>query len=65
MYLCLCKGITESHLQECGRTGCTSAQALACRLGIDAEDCCGRCLSNIDELVVIARKSLECGGAIY
>ena len=54
MYVCLCKGITESDVKECGRIGCVTPQALACRLGIDAEDCCGRCLRNLEEIVAVA-----------
>lgn len=54
MYVCLCKGITESDVRECGRSGCVSAEALAARLTLDDRDCCGRCLSNIEELIILA-----------
>jgi bacterioferritin-associated ferredoxin len=54
MYICLCKGITESDVKECGRDGFITPQALACRLEIDADDCCGRCLKNLDEIVALA-----------
>ncbi len=54
MYICLCKGITESDVKECGRNGFITPQALACRLEIDADDCCGRCLKNLDEIVALA-----------
>jgi bacterioferritin-associated ferredoxin len=54
MYVCLCKGITESDVKQCGRNGCVTPQALVCRLGIDADDCCGRCLTNLEEIVALA-----------
>jgi bacterioferritin-associated ferredoxin len=54
MYICLCKGITESDVKECGRNGFITPQVLACRLGINAEDCCGRCLRNVEEIVALA-----------
>jgi bacterioferritin-associated ferredoxin len=57
MYICVCKGITESDVRECGRGGYMCAQALAAKLQIDGDDCCGRCLKKVDELVVLA-----CGG---
>jgi len=54
MYICLCKGITESDVKECGRNGFITPQALVCRLGINADDCCGRCLRNVEEIVALA-----------
>jgi bacterioferritin-associated ferredoxin len=54
MYVCLCKGITESDVRQCGRNGCVTPQALACRLGINSEECCGRCLRNIEEIATLA-----------
>ncbi len=59
MYVCVCKGITESDVENLGRTGMTCPNKLAAALGIDDEDhCCGRCLNHIVELVTIA--SQEC-----
>ena len=54
MYICLCKGISESQVRECGRLGICSADALAVALGIEEEGVCGRCLRNIDDLVALA-----------
>lgn len=55
MYICVCKGIRESDVEDLGRAGITCPKQLAATLGIDDEDdCCGRCLDNISELVTIA-----------
>ncbi len=56
MFVCLCKGITESQVRECGRLGICSADALASALGIEDEGVCGRCLRNIDEFVAMATR---------
>ncbi|MEC4672548.1 MAG: hypothetical protein VST68_00020 [Nitrospirota bacterium] len=55
MFVCVCKGIKESDVQELGRCGIVSPKALASKLEIDDEDnCCGRCLNNINDFVAIA-----------
>jgi bacterioferritin-associated ferredoxin len=54
MYICLCKGVTDSRVRALGREGVVSADALATELGIDRDDCCGRCLAGIDNLTAIA-----------
>jgi bacterioferritin-associated ferredoxin len=54
MYVCLCKGITESAVRECGRQGCMTPEKLAATLGIDQDDCCGRCANHIEEFMAIA-----------
>ncbi len=55
MYVCACKGITESDVENLGRAGVTCPDRLASALGIDDEDtCCGRCLNHIVEIVTIA-----------
>lgn len=55
MYLCLCKGITDSQVRTLGREGVVSPEALAAELGIDRDDCCGRCLSGIADLAALAQ----------
>ena len=58
MYVCICKGITESDVQELGQQGITSPKALASSLGIDDKDnCCGRCINKIQSFVTIAKKA--------
>ena len=62
MYLCLCKGITESDLKSLARYGMTTAEALRpealiATLGLADGDCCGRCVLEIEEFVaVVARE---------
>jgi bacterioferritin-associated ferredoxin len=54
MYVCLCKGITDSRVRELADSGLVGQDALASRLGINEESCCGRCLRDIQSLVVFA-----------
>ena len=55
MFVCVCKGIRESDVRQLGRAGITCPKTLASSLGIDEKDnCCGRCLKNVSELVNIA-----------
>lgn len=55
MYLCLCKGITESDVCKLGRSGVVSTAALAAQLGIDQQECCGRCLQSVADLAALAQ----------
>ena len=54
MYLCLCKGITESDVREAGRAGIVMACQLKAQFGLKEAGCCGRCSKNIHEFVEIA-----------
>ena len=55
MYVCICKGITESDVQQLGRAGVTCPKALASTLGIDDEEnCCGRCINKVSDFVNLA-----------
>jgi bacterioferritin-associated ferredoxin len=54
MYVCLCKGLTESDVQEAALNGKVCPDTLKTCLGLDDEDCCGRCAKNIHELVGMA-----------
>jgi bacterioferritin-associated ferredoxin len=54
MYICLCKGITDSRVRALGRDGVVSPDALAAELGINRDDCCGRCIAGIESLTAIA-----------
>jgi bacterioferritin-associated ferredoxin len=58
VYVCLCKGISESQVRACGRRGICSADALALALGLEEEGVCGRCIRNIDALVALATSDL-------
>lgn len=59
MYVCLCKGITESDIRKLGCAGFLHPDLLAATLGIDEENCCGRCARNIEELVALAASELD------
>jgi bacterioferritin-associated ferredoxin len=54
MYVCLCKGLTESDVQQVARAGKVCPETLKTCFGLDDEDCCGRCAKNIHELLAIA-----------
>jgi bacterioferritin-associated ferredoxin len=59
MFVCVCKGIKESDVRALGQAGITCPKALASSLGIDDKDnCCGRCLNNIDDFVNMATDEL-------
>lgn len=61
MYVCLCKALTESDVQQIGRIlGKPDAGSLIDALGLNDKGCCGRCARNIEELVAIATGSLVC-----
>ena len=59
MYVCLCKGITESDVRKLGCDGFLCPDLLAAALGIDEESCCGRCARNIQELAALAASETE------
>ena len=50
MYICLCKGLTESDLLSAADAGHTGSQALVDHFGWEDKDCCGRCARNIKEI---------------
>lgn len=54
MYVCLCKGITESDVREAGRAGLVMPCQLKERFGLKDSGCCGRCSKNIQEFVELA-----------
>jgi bacterioferritin-associated ferredoxin len=54
MYLCLCKGITDTDVREAGRDGIVMACQLKATFGLKEAGCCGRCSKNIHEFVQIA-----------
>jgi bacterioferritin-associated ferredoxin len=58
VYICLCKGITDSRVRSLGRAGIVSPDALTAELGIDRDDCCGRCVAGVSKLVTIAQEAL-------
>jgi bacterioferritin-associated ferredoxin len=53
MYVCLCKGLTESDVQRLAPPAPLCPQALIAALGLDDEVCCGRCAVEVDEIVTL------------
>ena len=53
MYVCLCKGLTESDVrrQACGSQ---TVETLIADLGLEDDDCCGRCAADVEEFESIA-----------
>jgi bacterioferritin-associated ferredoxin len=56
MYICLCRGITESAVRRLGEEGVVCPNILACELGLNEPDCCGRCLKRIEALTAMAQR---------
>jgi bacterioferritin-associated ferredoxin len=54
MYLCLCKGITDSDVREAGQAGIVLPRQLKAKFGLKEAGCCGRCSKNIHEFAQIA-----------
>ena len=61
MYVCLCKGLTETDVQNLAQEGTLGPEGLITALRLDDEDCCGRCARNIHELVTITCGKMMCG----
>lgn len=61
MYVCLCKGLTESDVRGACHLAKKGPEVLTAALGLDDDDCCGRCTRNINDLVAIATGSMTCG----
>jgi bacterioferritin-associated ferredoxin len=54
MYLCLCKGITDSDVRNAARAGIVMPCQLKAKFGLKDVGCCGRCSKNIQAFVEIA-----------
>lgn len=54
MYVCLCKGLTESDIQGAGQAGIVQAEQLVEAFGLNDDECCGRCARNIQDLMDLA-----------
>ena len=60
MYVCLCRGLTESDVRQVALAGMVAAESLFDAFGLEDEECCGRCAKNIHELVSIATGNFVC-----
>lgn len=56
MYMCSCRGLTDSDVQAVGRVGIIQPDTLIDVLGLDDELCCGRCALEIDSFVAVAEE---------
>jgi bacterioferritin-associated ferredoxin len=60
MYICLCKGLTESDVRKVAMETALNPEALIQRLGLDETDCCGRCARNIESFAAMTSCPLPC-----
>jgi bacterioferritin-associated ferredoxin len=54
VYVCLCKGLTESDVKRQARSASFTVDALMVDLGLQDDDCCGRCANDAEEFAAIA-----------
>lgn len=63
LYICICNGVTERQLkEECARSGATSLDELAYRLGIGTG--CGRCRECASGVLREVQAECDCGLAV-
>jgi bacterioferritin-associated ferredoxin len=55
MYLCLCKGITDSDVRDAARAGIVMPCQIKAKFGLKDSGCCGRCSKNIQTFVELAK----------
>ena len=56
MYVCLCKGLTESTVRELGANGVTRPREIVSALGLNGGDCCRRCIQNVQRFVALTEQ---------
>jgi bacterioferritin-associated ferredoxin len=54
MYLCVCTGVTEADVKRVARERYPTPEGLIHALGLDGDDCCGRCALEIDRFLAVA-----------
>jgi bacterioferritin-associated ferredoxin len=59
VYLCLCKGITEAQVKRLAQAGTSTVEGLIVVLGLEDDECCGRCAEDIEEFVELAKQEWE------
>jgi bacterioferritin-associated ferredoxin len=60
MYICLCKGLTESDVRQAGEAGHTGPEQLITHFAWDDSECCGRCADRVEDMATLAAQSLPC-----
>lgn len=56
MYVCLCKGITDTRIRAAAAGGCETMRDLAVELGVGSQ--CGKCARQAREILREARSEL-------
>ena len=62
MYVCICNGVTDDQVREAALSGYREPEELAAQLGLDGDECCGRCRADMGRIcsyagpVAMARK---------
>lgn len=57
MYICVCKGVTDTHIKEAVAEGATSLRAVRMQLGVASQ--CGRCAESACSVIAAAKTILE------
>lgn len=57
MYVCLCNGVTDTHIKEAVQKGCHRMRDLRRELGVTNQ--CGKCASHALEILNEAKISTE------
>jgi len=55
MYVCLCKGLTETDIRRMAPRRDLCPETFKACFGFDDEECCGRCAEKLPELIAIAK----------
>jgi bacterioferritin-associated ferredoxin len=59
MFVCICRGITESAIRRAGEAGVVEPQALVAKFQLDDDSLCGQCREDIGEFVSLAELGLS------
>ncbi|MBM3940241.1 MAG: hypothetical protein FJ318_05010 [SAR202 cluster bacterium] len=51
MFVCICKGITESRVQAAAAQAGVNPDAIAQALGLHDNECCGRCARDMGRIM--------------
>lgn len=57
MYICVCKGITDSHIKEAVAEGATTLRAVRMQLGAASQ--CGRCAEATCAVIKEAKDEIQ------
>lgn len=63
MYVCLCKGITDTQIREAASQGATSLSHVRRQLGLAT--CCGKCAATTKEILNEHRNSEMANSGLY